>query len=397
MKRFLLILTWLLLAHGVACAGVPAEAQDAIDKGVIAARQKDYLLALNYFQDARRAAPESPDILFNIALAEAKIPGRELRAMAWFGAYLAAKPEAENADAVREQIKELQVRNKGNTLRLVGLYQEAGRMSKEPSYAYHLGNRWEEAGDVDSLKQVIDNAAICASEAACPPDHLRALEKDNLERGVNSLLLKKADFDGARRRAASVGGTELKRELEVNIAQALAISQAKRGDFAAAYQTIDGMDPGYSNPHFADKKNAEVAVGEISERMLGGADRGPALSEWLSFFSTDGQDLNAPFYLDFPGTLKKLDYEVPGALSLKLRESSAALATKTQRIESMLERQAEAGSSHGDAIDSLRRYIEANPEGAAARDTRYKAAKAEIEDERGRMPLAPPTALGYDY
>jgi hypothetical protein len=58
-------------------------------------------------------------VFLNLGLAESRIPGRELRAMAWFGAYLAASPNAPNAAAVRQQIAALDVRNQSNLSRLI--------------------------------------------------------------------------------------------------------------------------------------------------------------------------------------------------------------------------------------------------------------------------------------
>src|SRR5262245_48478893 len=71
---------------------LPPEAQEAFDKGVIAAKQKDYQVAIRFFQEARTLAPDAREIFFNLGLAESKIPGHELRAICWFGAYLAANP-----------------------------------------------------------------------------------------------------------------------------------------------------------------------------------------------------------------------------------------------------------------------------------------------------------------
>lgn len=93
---------------------LPPEAQASFDKGVIAAKQQDYLLAIRYFQEARKVAPDAPELFYNLGLAESKIPGRELRSMAWFGAYLAADPNAPNAAAIKNAINELEVKSQSN-------------------------------------------------------------------------------------------------------------------------------------------------------------------------------------------------------------------------------------------------------------------------------------------
>jgi hypothetical protein len=74
------------LAQTTATAPLPPAAQEALDKGIIAAKVPDYLLAIRFFEDARKLAPDAPIIYLNLGLAESRIPGRELRAIAWFGA-----------------------------------------------------------------------------------------------------------------------------------------------------------------------------------------------------------------------------------------------------------------------------------------------------------------------
>ena len=52
-----------------------ADAKEAINKGILAARQQDYPLAIRYFQDARKIAPDAPEIYFDLGLAELKDSG----------------------------------------------------------------------------------------------------------------------------------------------------------------------------------------------------------------------------------------------------------------------------------------------------------------------------------
>ena len=100
-------------------APLPPPAQEALDKGIIAAKVPDYPLAIRYFEDARKIAPDAPVIYLNLGIAESKIPSRELRAIAWLAAYLAAVPNAPNAAAVKEQIAVLDIRNQSNLRRLI--------------------------------------------------------------------------------------------------------------------------------------------------------------------------------------------------------------------------------------------------------------------------------------
>jgi len=52
-------------------------------KGLLAAKEQEWLIAIQSFQEARKSAPDAPLLFYNLGLAESKIPGRELRAIAW--------------------------------------------------------------------------------------------------------------------------------------------------------------------------------------------------------------------------------------------------------------------------------------------------------------------------
>jgi tetratricopeptide (TPR) repeat protein len=84
-------------------------AKDPLQRGLIAAQQQDWKLAIRYLTDAQKADPDAPEILFNLGLASSKLPGYELRSMAWFQAYLLADPDAANASAVRSQLFETEI------------------------------------------------------------------------------------------------------------------------------------------------------------------------------------------------------------------------------------------------------------------------------------------------
>jgi tetratricopeptide (TPR) repeat protein len=79
-------------------------AAEPFQRGLAAAQQQDWKLAMRYLTDAQKADPDAPEILFNLGLASSKLPGYELRSMAWFQAYLLADPNAANAQAVRSQL-----------------------------------------------------------------------------------------------------------------------------------------------------------------------------------------------------------------------------------------------------------------------------------------------------
>src|SRR4029078_5609564 len=141
-------------------ARLPPDAQEALDKGIIAAKVPDYPLAIRYFEEARKAAPEAPVVYLNLGIAESKIPGRELRAMAWFGAYLAALPQAPNAAALREQITALDVRNQSNVSRFIKSTQDAAGQMREiwgsSGNLHDLAKLCAEAGDIGAALKTAD-------------------------------------------------------------------------------------------------------------------------------------------------------------------------------------------------------------------------------------------------
>ena len=109
-------------AEPSATPDIPAEAREAIRKGKIAAEQKAWTVAIDYFDQARLAAPDAPAPLLDLGLAEAQIRGRELRAICWLRAFLALAPHYPKAAAVRDQIDRLDVQAEANADDLVKLF-----------------------------------------------------------------------------------------------------------------------------------------------------------------------------------------------------------------------------------------------------------------------------------
>jgi len=121
----------LMMAVFLVCAALPAfaqlspEAQRAIQWGKEAAQNKNYELALTFFEMAQKEAPNAPEIYGYLGLTESKIGGRELRAIAWYGAYLAANPRAGNAAAVNNAIAELMKASENNISLLMKTWEAA--------------------------------------------------------------------------------------------------------------------------------------------------------------------------------------------------------------------------------------------------------------------------------
>ncbi|HEY5410235.1 MAG TPA: hypothetical protein VIJ94_05850 [Caulobacteraceae bacterium] len=110
LKHALLLMAMMLApASAVAQASAISPAATAsYQQGVDAVRQQNWELALQQFLAAQTADPNSPPILFNLGLVSEKIPGHQLRAIAWLQAYLLAAPAAADADAVHGEVGKLE-------------------------------------------------------------------------------------------------------------------------------------------------------------------------------------------------------------------------------------------------------------------------------------------------
>lgn len=227
-------------------AELPPEAQETMKKGIIAAKQQDYLLAVRYFQDARKIAPDAPEIFFNLGLAESKIPSRELRAIAWFGAYLAATTNAPNAAAVKDQIDALDVKSQSNLSHLIQTVQDAaikipiGDVNAWPiSGTFHhdealeaVASLWADSGDLVAAQNAIDLMPTIDD-----PLGVKENAKNIIVEAQTRFAIDKAevgDVLGAHRDAKLLPAYSSE-SVEVAIANA----QAKAGDVVAAFETVD--------------------------------------------------------------------------------------------------------------------------------------------------------------
>ncbi|MCU1287429.1 MAG: hypothetical protein JWO13_3779 [Acidobacteriales bacterium] len=228
-----LLFSFCLLAvssHAIAQVGnppgqLPPAAQEALNKGILAARVPDYLLALRYFEDARKLAPEAPVVFLNMGVAESKMPGRELRAIAWFAAYLAASPDAANAPAVKSQIDVLHVKSQSNLSRLIksvqGVVDQIPAQQRD-SYSAQVPLLWALAGD---------NAAALrtANLIASPVSKSSALSE------IASTKAWAGDLEGAQKTAELITSPYFKSEALMAIAE----WQLKSGDVANSQKTLD--------------------------------------------------------------------------------------------------------------------------------------------------------------
>jgi hypothetical protein len=170
---------------------LPPAAKEAVGKGLNAAGQKEWKLAIRYFEEARKAAPHSPVALYNLALAETQVPGRELRAVACFEAYLLAAPETDKAAAIRTQIANLELKTEANTGLIID-------MLKSIANKYAAGSS-ELRGAQSSIVIVQAHAGDVNAAMAGAQQILSDSTYANLGDGIATALAEEGRFDEAKR------------------------------------------------------------------------------------------------------------------------------------------------------------------------------------------------------
>ena len=282
------------LAQAVTPAPLPPDAQAAMKKGVIAAQQQDYLLAIRYFQDARKLAPDAPEIYKDLGLAESKIPGRELRAIAWFGAYLAANPNAPNAEAVRDEIDVLDAKSQSNLSRLIESAQDAANYTtlyKNENFA-DVAGLWAGTGDMTIALKIV---------ASLPEEF-----KDEGYEEIAKIQTRTGDISGAKQTADLIQYAFLKSSLQADIAYA----QRDAGDIRGALTTADQIkDAGLKTTvqsNIVPNASSQPAVSASTQSAIVTI----TVSDWLSKLN-DTKDwdkcaLNTGRFLDLASYLKSL-------------------------------------------------------------------------------------------
>ena len=217
-----LVLPFAALAQTNAPVPLPPAAQEAYDKGIMAAREQGYLVAIRYLQDARKLAPQAPQIFRSLGAVEAKITGRELRAIAWYGAYLAALPQAPDAADVKKEIGRLEVKSQIQISAFIKHVQDAALASgdnRDLALVY-LAELWANAGDL---------------EMALKTAEINQGRKGQAETKIVKVQLAAGDIGGAQKTANLIKNSPL----FLNEAQlAIAEAQINANDIAGAKITL---------------------------------------------------------------------------------------------------------------------------------------------------------------
>ena len=200
----------LMMAVFLVCTALPAfaqlspKAQQEIQWGKEWAQNKNYDLAIDFFEMARKEAPNAPEIYGYLGLAESKIGGRELRAIAWYGAYLAANPRAGNRAAVNNAIAELMKTSENNISLLMKTWETAAADMPNPAdhgqhtIGYQRDYCWMELGDWYARFGNLEDARRIAKGIPSP-----GLAGGVLESIVETQI-KTGDMAGAKRTLKSI-------------------------------------------------------------------------------------------------------------------------------------------------------------------------------------------------
>ncbi len=335
---FLSALAFPFLAR--AAGELKPEAQELFDRAMAAVEEKQWLVAISYFERAQRIDERAPQILMNLGLAESMIPGRELRSLAWFRAYLAAHPNAANADAVRKECTKLEVRVESAVRKLAedarrfipqlkgsGPEVEPGRrLNSARSVAYRkVGEALAMAGDFAGAKQIarlVQDPSGLEQDYGCKNLGEPAWCDENRFGVQDTLLARIVEEQAAARDFAGALDTlrQLKRKpapgqwVEMGVLEAykqLAIAQAKAGDFAGAQKTIEAIPE--KTPTGSEVFERTSALQEISKIKAGGAPQRKADPAFLAGMCTGssplfsrGPDMRKELYTNALEHLKKI-------------------------------------------------------------------------------------------
>lgn len=226
-------------------------------------------------------APDAPVVFFNMGLAESRIPTRELRAIAWFGAYLAAYPTAPNAAQVRAEIAALQVRSQSVIAQVVRQSQD---IAIAANVQYHgrddltarvecsgnvsqVARLWASTRDADAAYQLVDAARLCLPAWRDAASELMVTIAS--EQARNGLI---ADAYGTVQRITA-GNWKANTEAMY----AIGLYQGPAGDPEGARRTLDLAraaalnirdDPSFRSHRLGDIAEAQARLGDAASARI---------------------------------------------------------------------------------------------------------------------------------
>jgi len=220
-----------LMSHAQSAGpSVPPEAQRAFGRGMDAFQQQEWGLAARYFAEAQKMAPWSVPVIFNLGLAHAR-GGHEPAGIAWLYAYLAAAPQAQNADVVRGEIGRLKAATRRkmeqifqqaiNAAKQLGGAEGSREEARKNQALSSVCSRQAAAGDFegaratakmgkpgcDALREYL-GALRKAKDLPAAQDLLSRVsapaERDSVLEVMSSLFLESGDVEAARKAAGQI-------------------------------------------------------------------------------------------------------------------------------------------------------------------------------------------------
>jgi hypothetical protein len=195
----------------------------------------------------REAAPESPHVLFNLALAYSRAGSRDLLAIAWFRAYLAAAPKAPNAQQVRAQILDHEVEIGATAQKLFSNALEAASQipdDYQKDYTYKdiaTAQAW--AGDIEGAKETA--AQITG-------------DKSSAYKNIAWAQAEAGDIKGAKETATQITGDKSP------AFKYIAWAQARAGDTKGAKDMAARItDAGHRSSAYSSIASAQAQAGDI--------------------------------------------------------------------------------------------------------------------------------------
>lgn len=230
--------------------------QLATQRGLAAVRQNEWALAVKYFEQARRDRPATPTSLLNLAMANDRRGGRELQAIAWYRAYLTASPFAQDAEAVKSRIIDLEIQFEARILTVLKTARAAAEELPDSGYATAfdhdvnprmtktVSGRPREANllDVAWLYAELGDSET-ASHIANRLQHLRVtalarIAGAQLRHGRNAAAERTLNDAVAQLEREPGGQTDRKAKL----LERYAAAQIATGDLSAAEQTLEKIN-----------------------------------------------------------------------------------------------------------------------------------------------------------
>jgi tetratricopeptide (TPR) repeat protein len=229
-----LVLAWPLAAtaqtsSNLALAPLTAEARENINKGISAAKESKYQVAVQYFQEARTSSPFAPELFYNLGLVESRIAGRELRAIAWFGAYLASAPNMPNAAAVRKQINVLDATATNNLTRLLKLIlEQSSRPTIDKEALPFVAGVLAGAGDFDGALTIVNQI----------PDRVSDVSNSDMQNSARkAVVIGLAEF-GDMKHAQDLANMIVDPAEKISVEAKIAECQVALGDFEGARKSL---------------------------------------------------------------------------------------------------------------------------------------------------------------